>query len=987
MSKLRQSWWAVAAAAVALLALVDRLMIPAGGEETAAPSLKMTLEPVASNPDPGPESIVGAESGKGKGTSFPWVDVTAVGACKDYRIYFDRTDNENFHYVDRGGSELTLGLCEGGVEQVFARAQLDEGAGSVRVARHGAQIGVFQGNRLVVSAFDDRRMGGTVASRRLKPSGDLKLNAERREDLHFADDFMREEKPEQSPWHKVLGDPARGDFQIKNLRHPLLSANAFNYMGQGENVMALAGQPWWDNYRYEASIRGPVGAQIGLVFAARDEKNFGMFRWTARPVNPDGSTSGPGKRELVRVADGKEVVLASGEGGYLPDQWYRVETLVSYARVQVSVDGRVFFESSDPYLAAGSAGVWCNVPKPKEAALDPKALPFQINSLNMLMRQNAVFDDVKVDSIESLEDDFRQPGALARGWLVGSGDWIVKADAGKAGELVVQPGPWASKSLIGDRGWAQYQVECDLDPGSGMAGVVFLYRDESSHYLARTDGRTLQLVKTDQLKETTVDQAELPAAALKDGFVHLNASIKHGYIKVTASGGAVVQGFEDQGIMRGRAGLLATPGKGGEPARFRRFRLAFLPEAESLVTTNAIFEDESSMKDWTSPTSEWFPPRNPLNVDGQPVNLLWHRSQFPGDVELVVEPRQIQDEKHEIALSVSKDGKGTNNGYVFRYRAGRPTNDGKTATVIELLKQGEPVKELVLKDDKKVRELSTLSLRRAGAYVVGKINGKPALVWKDEKPLVGSRVAYYTRGVDVKVESAKIVSDHFRNELFSNAPVDWRTAGLAIAEVTNRWQCDPRWSFFSLKNDISRREDGKAAVLWSKYLYPGDVTVEFFVGNKMEGERGRPYTYARDINVTICSDGSDLTKGYTFQFGGQANKASYILRNGAEVKSAPLTIPVDMNYHRHWFSVRVEKRGNRLSYRVDRYFSDPSSPAKQPEGEMVYEDEKPLEGNRVAIWSYDHGVMISRVRISGDGGIEAEVPGVNVPELKSIYGK
>jgi hypothetical protein len=32
----------------------------------------------------------------------------------------------------------------------------------------------------------------------------------------------------------------------------------------------------------------------------------------------------------------------------------------------------------------------------------------------------------------------------------------------------------------------------------------------------------------------------------------------------------------------------------------------------------------------------------------------------------------------------------------------------------------------------------------------------------------------------------------------------------------------------------------------------------------------------------------------------------------------------------------------------------------------------PVEGDRVAIWTYNHAVMISRVRISGEGGQQAE---------------
>ena len=81
------------------------------------------------------------------------------------------------------------------------------------------------------------------------------------------------------------------------------------------------------------------------------------------------------------------------------------------------------------------------------------------------------------------------------------------------------------------------------------------------------------------------------------------------------------------------------------------------------------------MQNWTRPEKEWFSNR-PLTIDGQTVKPLWHTSQFPGEVELVVEPRDILEDRHEVALSINKSGKegASYNGYVFRYMAGRPTS-------------------------------------------------------------------------------------------------------------------------------------------------------------------------------------------------------------------------------------------------------------------------------------------------------------------------
>ena len=85
-----------------------------------------------------------------------------------------------------------------------------------------------------------------------------------------------------------------------------------------------------------------------------------------------------------------------------------------------------------------------------------------------------------------------------------------------------------------------------------------------------------------------------------------------------------------------------------------------------------------------------------------------------------------------------------------------------------------------------------------------------------------------------------------------------------------------------------------------------------------------------------------------------------------------------MRFHRHWFAVRIEKRGKKLFFNIKRYslFSGVN---------LVYEDEKPLTGNRIALWTYDHAIMISRVRISGDGGGVREHPDRRIPPLKTMY--
>jgi hypothetical protein len=52
----------------------------------------------------------------------------------------------------------------------------------------------------------------------------------------------------------------------------------------------------------------------------------------------------------------------------------------------------------------------------------------------------------------------------------------------------------------------------ELPPEPAWAGLVFLYRDEWNHYLARTEGRRLELVKVEDGRQTVLDRAVLAPA-------------------------------------------------------------------------------------------------------------------------------------------------------------------------------------------------------------------------------------------------------------------------------------------------------------------------------------------------------------------------------------------------------------------------------------------------------------------------------------------
>jgi len=232
------------------------LALGLGAVAAAERASASSLLPANNPPDPGPEMLFKADPGDKDGTRFDWVDVSANGTSSRYRIYFDRLDQAYFHYLERAENRLTLGLSEAGVEQVLDRSEMPaDGGNALRIARHGSKSGVFQGLRLLLYAFDDRRVGGTVGARNLDSGASLNVSAARREDIRFSDDFMQDSGDEKGEtkgakesglWRKYNCGPNQGSFAIKSLRNPLLSANAFNYMGVGKDAMSVRGEPWWD---------------------------------------------------------------------------------------------------------------------------------------------------------------------------------------------------------------------------------------------------------------------------------------------------------------------------------------------------------------------------------------------------------------------------------------------------------------------------------------------------------------------------------------------------------------------------------------------------------------------------------------------------------------------------------------------------------------------------------------------------------------------
>ena len=193
--------------------------------------------------------------------------------------------------------------------------------------------------------------------------------------------------------------------------------------------------------------------------------------------------------------------------------------------------------------------------------------------------------------------------------------------------------------------------------------------------------------------------------------------------------------------------------------------------------------------------------------------------------------------------------------------------------------------------------------------------------------------------------SEKTSTKNYYGYTFFRAPSDWwRTTGRW--DAYSRWSCRPEWSFFSGTDD-------HLALIWNKRRFPGDLRVDIYAANPMVTMRP-PFYGETSLNLTICGDGKNPFSGYTVSMGGWNKPVTKLYRQNKVVAvntSAIIPVSQPSNYHREWFHLQLVKIGRRVEFSF--------------EGKKIFEldDAKPLQGDRVGIWSLESGVSIARAQI------------------------
>jgi len=773
---------------------------------------------------------------------------------------------------------------------------------AITLQRREWPMALIAEGQVVARAYDETFHGGQLG---LATTGGVRVDDPRQqptEEIFWADDFAR---GEGDTWEPLLGQWKLSG--VKGVRpEPNKSANPFSLSTQQPEGLSLTttGYWFWDNYVFQAAVRPEGLGAVGLCAYLQDANNYLLFRWAAR---------GGQEKQVVRVRAGEETVLAQADGGFTPGQWYALSFAVREGYLTAKIDGQVVLEAVDDSFGQGRVG-------------------FYVRDCD-----RATFDDALVEEAPDFSEDFRFRSVGK--WEDVGAAWQTRNAELRGGE----PGPDYRRkmeaatglTLTGSAEWRDYTVSAQVEPGQAHGvGLCWAYRDPANYYLFRWGGdqapasyrRKQQLVRIADGAETVLaerDVAEGPTPA------RLAVRTEGGFLQASVGGQTVLEAF-DGNATRGRVGCLS---EGGPGTRISQVRVYFpMPETGPKLTEQ--FTREATMAGWASPAGEWWPEKQ-----GQ----FWHRGEFFGDTSL------------SVALP---SGRQHGDGLVLTLHASQPTpQSGYSLHLVSpaagqvqgtLLRDGQIVAENQLLCEP--TEETELEFRRQGRLLVARVNGTPLVNFRDDQPLPGRLVGVLLGRSGVELERVRVRSSHLLDETFSAAPTNW-WASKGLWEGTARWSCSPGWTWFGGSGQ-------EAPVLWSKPAFAGDFTVEGYVALQMSGRGLGGYPNPRDLNLTICGDGQNLNSGYSFIFAGWGNQRTALLRRDQVVQETTdqrfllrNPSPANVNFHRHWFHLRVQKTGPRLRCYVD------------DELALEYEDPDPLPGGRVAFWTWNNGLLVARARV------------------------
>lgn len=886
------------------------------------------------------------------------LDGLARGALPE-RLLVGARDADNYLELSFPGGKVRLERVLGGVRTRLGEADLPSGFADqdLVVQWRLGRVRVIAGHQALIVAYEHGLTGGRAGF--AGDIGDAEIWLQPVEEVYFADDYGRGEG-EYGAWKREVGDWSN----VQSEGEAGKSANPFAFEGKsrdnpGDYALATIGSDFWSDYYLESAVFSSSARAIGLAAlcggAGADGRttDYVLVRWTSQLASgPDAD-----RLQLIAVRGQERTVLAEKPEGYLPDQWYRLRLEAGRKDLAVKVDGReVLRVPTTAGFGRGRIGLYAEGPEGVRYD-DTRAGPLAPGTFSFP---------------EDLDACIRMPSVGVEG-----NPAAMTADG--RGGLAILP------ELLRDA-----DVTLDLARVGKRGEALLGYRGEGNHWaVAWEAGKAdnVRIVRRDSQGETTLarascalaptDRAKVRVLALDDlirvqvnGTTILETADEIRMRRLDASEDSLEEDMApDETARADDEALEAAPGEDSGPAaanpvgrvgiRFAGDGAAHLasmtvaiprkPKAATL--TEQFTRETTTMKEWATVSGSWIDPGSVPYANG----VSWNKGDYSGDVEVRVTFTSAEGEGQSSVIMAAEDWDPAS-GYAFRF-----TQSGSNAHV-GLYRQDALVGEASVED---AALPATWSLRMRGRLLTAALGSRIVLSVTDPDPLRGTKVGLLEAGLSVDHGSTYAIAAAEDDYTFSNAPAEWY-AQTGTWELSSRWTCSPEWSWWS-----GLSEEG--AVMWSKAAYSDDLTVELYSSLKMGITRaGSGYKHPHDLNITICGDGSGIGSGYSFVLGGYLDSKTQIWKGPRLLAETddPLAMlprmsngmPTMNDFHRKWWQIRAEKQGGRLRLYLD--------------NRLVLEayDSDPLGPGHVAIWTWDNGVMVARVKVYGEATGEVLVP-------------
>ena len=862
----------------------------------------------------------------------------------------------------RGWQLLSLGAAAPRVVARGAASFLPKaGPTVVLIKRRDWLLTVAVDGRVLAEAADADHFGGFVAvdPALSAPGGEPSLQTVSR--LRFEDAFTRPDNDlTLTPWAAESGHwrlhSVREDVDDVDLRgtpedrqpQSSLSANPFCLSGSAEDWGLLTAGYWfWDDFEATASLRGPGAKAAGLAFNISSPQDFFLLRWENRA-----DTVGPTCIQLLRVRGTERQELARAWVNGQKDQWYALGVRTCGRRIQALLDQAVIMDLRHDECLGGKVGLYV------EGADGD---------------HEASFDDVLVRSISGYDCDdelwLRTYVASREGqWEV----WRVDRPGRPANYAAVLRSA-SGRMVIGQAAWpasllsarlsapaAGCEVGFELALGSRTSAPcrVTLARDGNGPRLSLSRSGLQgeeELASCSDFSLPESGSVELAADLTRPGElnVYIEDKLRLHVARTEAGDGAVGLFGRPSAGPQGKSG---RPVAAGTAARieFRDVRVAFERDEDvERPPAKEVFRDDPFMKHWSSPQGAWWP------VEGR-QDAWWHVGDFYGrsEVEMPLDPRVLFV---HAATAVSPEA-----GYALVQEKVRVPHEGRERDGIRLrlLRQGQEVAGATVVPAG--ADPPKLILCKETPYLWVTVDGQEALAFRDADPLPGTRAAL--SGLKAE-ELARLRLRRFqvRDYYFEEAPADWYHVGKW--KVTTRFDCDRRWSHMAA---IATQN----AVLFNKFRYGGDVTLEAYMGTRMgAAPAGGRYARIGDFNLALCRSPFDLAQGYNFVVAGWdrfwSDCNTFLLKDGRQLTGTAQrllpnvrredtqtrVLPVPWvsggrDVHGAWYYIKARKQGGELVSFVENH------PA------YSWTDPEPIKEFTPAVWTYNTEVVVARVKIS-----------------------